>query len=134
MLEIIKCDNHPRAIQPSMIYSGSSEAREASQIELSRLLGLFVLPRTASDNILRWTTSSSAAAAIEWNHAGIIECAPWIEKQFHQVFCRSGSMAIACQRPMTRSASRDCKLCWTRRSSSLQEADAPCPVVRTAAW
>lgn len=31
---------------------------------------------------------------IKWNHAGIVECEPWIERRFHQPFCRSGSVIV----------------------------------------
>ena len=89
------------AMLPSMIYSGWSEARDASQIELSRLLELFMFPTNASYNILPWQTGSSAGTPIEWNHAGIVECAPWIEKKLHQAFCRSGSVVITVKGKIT---------------------------------
>src|ERR1700691_5659875 len=91
----------------SIFYSNPSEARNdaqnraASQIELSQLLELFMLPRTASYNILPWMSGSSAATPIEWNHAGIVECEPTTEKQYHQMFCRSGSVAIAVKGKIT---------------------------------
>jgi hypothetical protein len=84
----------------SVSYLGPTEARDniqnnaGSQLELSHLIKLFMLPREASYNILPWASGGDRGTPIEWNHAGIVECESWIERQFHQPFCRSGSVVV----------------------------------------
>jgi hypothetical protein len=65
-----------------------------SKIELDTLLRMYMTSEAKANYALSWGTGSEAGTPISWQHAGIEECAPELEKELGTAFCRTGKVVI----------------------------------------
>lgn len=71
-----------------------SVAARRSQIELSQLIQMYMLPKQATYNVLPWDTGSAPGTPITWQHAGIKDCPTDVGKEFGSPFCRFGRVIV----------------------------------------
>jgi hypothetical protein len=76
---------------------GNSSLGQQSQpkIELDRLIRTYMTQQ--ANYVVPWDTGSEAGTPISWQHAGIKDCAPTLQKELDTVFCRTGKVLITVQ-------------------------------------
>jgi hypothetical protein len=73
---------------------GDADAQRRDRIEFHQLLSLLMLPEREISNVLPWEVGSERSTPIRWEHAGIKDCPPHVEKEFGSVFCRTGRVIV----------------------------------------
>jgi hypothetical protein len=72
-------------------------AQQQTEIAFDELIGLYLLPTGTPQNVLGWDTGSMPGTPISWEHDGVKDCEPYIEKKYGSWACRTGTVVITIQ-------------------------------------